>query len=238
MDSGLISPVSLIDAGAPLSEYKPFITMPAKTGIPVLDEETTSTGVPNFNNIAYFQVQKYYVHDGLALLRHYPRVYLRSLEAAWFTYFLPTGDFPFFDQNRPKIWPIDRFFNVVFFGQWREASDRKAVRAVAASGHKLSLVLYSGTFLMTGLPLLWAWGIYYLISGLRRTSLELATAMLLGFLLFNITYLAGIANFLSSFENNRYRFPVDGFYLILLGIAIEHISQRVTAWRPSAAGAS
>ena len=229
VDSGLISPVSLFDAGSPISDYKPFITVPPKTGIPALDEETTSTGIPNFNNIAYFQVQKYYIHDGLALLRHYPQAYLRSLEAAWFTYFLPAGDFPFFDLNRPKIRPIDRFFNVVFFGQWKEAPDRKALRAISAGGHKLSLILYTGTFLMAGLPLLWAWGIYYLISGVRRKSLDFAIAILLGFLLFNITYLSGIANFLSSFENNRYRFQVDGFYLILFGIALEQIRRKFIA---------
>ena len=226
VDSGLISPVSLLDAGSPISAYEPFITRPARTGIPVLDEESTSAGIPNFNNPAYFQVQKYYVRDGLALLRHYPKAYLRSLQAAWFTYFLPAGDFPFFDMNRPRILPIDRFFNVVFFGQWKDATDRKALRAASGTGAKLGLVLYTGTFLMVGLPVLWAWGGYHLISGVRRRSLDLPAAILLGFLLFNITYASGIANFLSSFENNRYRFQIDGFFLVLLGMVLEEARRK------------
>ena len=219
--AGVISPVSLIDVGAPLSAYASFITTAPETGIPVLDEQVTSTGATNFENIAFLQIEKYYVRDGLAILRHYPRAYLRSIERAWFSYFLPSGDFPFFDLNRSKIQRIDRFFNVVFFGQWKDASDRKQLRDIEQSGHSLGLILYTGTFLMIGLPLLWAGGIYYLINGWRKKTLDGATSALLVFMLSTITYLTAVANFLSSFENNRYRFQVDGFFLILFGMALE-----------------
>ena len=64
---------------------------------------------------------------------------------------------------------------------------------------------------------------------MHRKSLDLEIAILLGFLLFNITYLSGIANFLSSFENNRDRFQLDGFYLVLLGIALEQIRRKFIA---------
>ncbi len=45
-------------------------------------------------------------------------------------------------------------------------------------------------------------------------------AILIGFLLANIAYVTAIANLLSSFENNRYRFPLDAFYVVMLGIAL------------------
>jgi hypothetical protein len=228
IQAGIISPVSLVDTGAPIRVYPSFIPRPAKTGIPVLDEEVTSTGVTNFNNLFFLQVDRYYIRDGLAILRHYPRAYWRSLEKAWFAYFLPTGDFPAFDLNRARIWPIDRFFNIVFFGQWKDASDRKNLRAIEATGRELSLLSYTGTFLLIGLPLLWAGGIYYLMSGVRRKTLDRASAALLGFLLFNITYLTAVANFLSSFENNRYRFQIDAFFVILLGIALEKIRTSIS----------
>jgi ubiquinone/menaquinone biosynthesis C-methylase UbiE len=224
---GVISPVSLIDAGAPLSAYGDFIKPPPRTGIPVLDEQVTSTGATNFNNLAFLQVDKYYIRDGFAILRHYPRAYLRSIERAWFSYFLPTGDFPFFDTNRQKIRGIDRFFNIVFFGQWKDASDRKHLRALEAEGHGWRLILYTGTFLVIGLPLLWAGGIYHAIAGWRRKTLDGAVLALLVFMLFTITYLTGVANFLSSFENNRYRFQVDGFFVILLGMALEQVRRAV-----------
>ena len=218
---GVISPVSLLDVGTPIALYGRDVQMPARTGIPVLDDCVTSTGATNFNCTAFFQVQRIYTRDALALLRNYPVVYLRSVEAAWFSYFLPPGDFPFFDLNRPKIHAIDRFWNVVFFGQLKEATDRKDLRRLAALQCKgASLVLYTGVFLMIGLPALWLWGIYYLVTGVRGKTLDPPAAILIGFLLLNITYVTAIANFLSSFENNRYRFPLDGFYLILLGVAL------------------
>jgi hypothetical protein len=221
VNRGLISPVSLLDLGSPIALYRPYIRMPARTGIPVLDDCVTSTGATNFNCLAFFQVQQAYARDGLALLRNYPIVYLRSLQAAWFTYFLPAGDFPFFDLNRPRIRAIDRFWNVAFFGQFEDASDRKELRRLAGQGARASLVLHTGVFLLIGLPALWIWGVTYLVRGVRRQTLDRASAILIGFLLFNIAYLTAVANLLSSFENNRYRFPFDAFYVVLLGIALE-----------------
>ena len=226
MSRGLISPVSLIDAGAPIALYLPYVQMPPKTGIPVLDEEVTSTGATNFNNPVFLKIQRFYIKDGLWILRNYPVAYLRSLEAAWFTYFLPTGDFPFFDLNRPRIFGIDRFFNLVFFGQLRYTAERKELRAIAAQGSKLSLLLYTGIFLLIGLPALWLWSIYYLVNGVRRKTLAQPVAVVIGFMLFNITYLSAVANFLSSFENNRYRFQVDAFFVVLLGIALEQLRRK------------
>ena len=220
---GLISPVSLIDAGAPIALYRQYVQMPPKTGIPVLDEELTSTGATNFNNPVFLQIQRYYIKDGLWILRNYPVAYLRSLEAAWFSYFLPTGDFPFFDMNRPRIFGIERFFNLFFFGQFEYASDRKGLREIAGQGGKLRLILYTGTFLLIGLPALWLWSIYYLVNGVRGKTIPPPVAVVIGFFLFNISYLTGVSNFLSSFENNRYRFQVDAFFVILLGIALEQL---------------
>jgi hypothetical protein len=116
---------------------------------------------------------------------------------------------------------MDQFINIAFFGQFKDASDRKKLRSLAAQGNKAALIPYTGTFLLIGLPVLWGWGICYVANGIRRKTLERPVAILIAFLLFNITYITGIANFLSSFENNRYRFPCDALFVVLLGIAIE-----------------
>ena len=207
---GWLSPIVFIDPGLPLSAYQGLVYSPAKTGIPVLDQATKSTGATNFNAAPFFQVQRMYLRDGREILRRYPQAYLRSFVIAWFAYFLPPGDFPFFDQNRPKIHALDRFCNIVLFGQWREAADRKELRTLQANGARWSLVLYTGTFLLIALPLLFAWG----------CAIWKNNPVLLGFLLFNIAYVTAATNLLSSFENNRYRFPLDAFYVVLLGTAL------------------
>jgi hypothetical protein len=218
---GLISPMSLIVAGTPLDQYKPYIAWPAPTGIPVLDEEVTSTHSINFNHKALLEIQRIYLRDSLVTLRVMPRTYGRSLLYAWFAYFLPPSDFPNFDLNRPKINGLDRMVNIVFFGQFKDASDRKELRALHAQRENVALVLYTGTFLLIGLPALWLYGVGRLWRDLRRKRGDGATTALLLFLLFNILYLTMVSNLLSSFETNRYRFPIDGFYLILFGMAVD-----------------
>ena len=224
---GVISPVSLFDVGSPIESYRPYIAMPARTGIPVLDECVTSTGATNFNCLAFLQVQRAYTRDGLALLRTYPIVYVRTEQGAWFTYFLPAGDFPFFDLNRPRIHALDRIWNTVFFGQFEEAGERKDLRRLADQGAVASLIIRTGVFLMLGLPILWIWGVTYLARGLRAGTLDRSRAILVGFVLFNIAYVTAIANLLSSFENNRYRFPIDAFYVLLLGLVMERLLRRI-----------
>jgi hypothetical protein len=218
---GKISPIPDIDAVIPLSAYRPYITMPAKTHIPVLDEELKSTGAINFNHLGFLEVQKLYMRDGKFILRHYPIAYLRSVAIAWFAYFLPTTDFAFFDINGPRIHGIERFFDVVFFGQFRQIADRKELRQIKSP----AIVLFTGIFLLIGLPVLFTFGVVFLYRGVRRRTLDTPRALLLGYMLFNIAYCTAVANFLSSVENNRYRFPLDGFFVILTALALSRLWQ-------------
>jgi uncharacterized membrane protein len=152
--------------------------------------------------------------------------YVRSLKRAWFSYFLPADDYLFFDLNRPRIYSIERLFDLVFLGQVKDASDRKSLTRMEEQGPKLGLILYTGIFLLIGLPTLWLWTIYYLVKGFRKQTLAQPTAVLIGFLLFDIIYMTAVANFLSSYEGNRFRFQVDAFFVILFGIALEQLRRK------------
>jgi hypothetical protein len=232
--SGLLSEVGRISGGEALSEFKGFITLPPPTGIPILDQIYDSTGRRNYNHPGYLLLHPYYLHDAKAIILHYPRAYLRSLEAAWFAYFLPSGDFPFFDLNHPRIAGFDRFFNVVFFGQWKYAPNRKDLRHLAAEGSTAQLPLYTGTYLMIGLPVLFCWGLWRLWVEVHKSGWRTPSTAVLGFVLFHIAYITAIVNFLSSFENNRYRLPLDPFFVALLGMAIEAVLTKRTTQRSPA----
>ena len=112
------------------------------------------------------------------------------------------------DLNRPRIYSIERFYDLVFFGRFRDASDRKGLTRMEEQGPKLGLILYAGIFLLIGLPSLWVWSIYYLVNGIHKKTLAQPAAVLIGFLLFNITYLTAVSNFLSSYEGNP--LPLSG----------------------------
>jgi hypothetical protein len=224
---GQLCPATEMDPCSSVWTFRPYIKMPAKTSIPALDQEFKSDGYSiNFNHLAFLQVQKLFMKDGLYILLHYPKAYMRSIVIAWFAYFLPADDYPFFDLNLPRIHAIQRFFDIVFFGQFKQAPG-KALRQLYAAGSKLSLILYTGTFLLIGLPTLFVFGIWYLFKGVRRRTLDAPQAFLIGFMLFNIAYCTAVANFLSSFENNRYRFPLDGFFVILAAFALNRVWHRI-----------
>jgi hypothetical protein len=188
----------------------------------VLDQEEKSSGVQNFNNLTYMRVSRMYMQVGLQVLRHAPAAYLRSVGIAWFCYFLPPTDFFQFVENRAAIRPLDRFYNLAVFGQFRETS-RKGLRDLRAEGRVFSLVLYTGLFLLVALPALLIWAIYALYARVRRRELTAAQIALWSALLFEIVWVMLISNFFSSFENNRYRFPTDGLYCVLAALWLESL---------------
>jgi hypothetical protein len=223
---GKLSRISTeMNLGVPLSAYRPYITMPAKTSIPALDQETKPSGSINYNHLGFLEVGKIYMKDGLFIIRHYPKVYVRSVVIAWFAYFLPTGDFSFFDLNLPRIRGIERFFDIVFFGQFKQASG-KELRQLHAQGTGLLLVMYTGIFLLIGLPALVIFGTWFLYRGVRKRTLDTPQGVLLGFMLYNIAYITAVVNFLSTFENNRYRFPLDGYFVVIAALALDQIRRK------------
>jgi hypothetical protein len=213
--------------GIPILAYLPYITMPPKTGIPVLDQEYKSSGYVNYNHRGYLEAQKLYVNDLKCIMRECPKAYLRSVAIAWYAYFLPAGDFPFFQLNMPHIKKIERFFDSFLLGQFKYTEVRRSLREMYSHGEYLSILFHTGFFLIIGLPVLFVFGLLFLYRRVRQRTLDLPQALLMGFILFNLFYGTTTANFLSSYENNRYRFPLDGLFLILLALAVDQLIRKI-----------
>jgi hypothetical protein len=218
--SGEVSSIALIEPPSAVADYAPYVGAVPHTGIPVLDEAVKSTGGGNFNNLTYLRVDPLYRRAAMQVLRHRPVAYLRSVLIAWFCYFLPPTDYFQFGPNREAIPGLERLYNRVLYGQFRETS-RKGLRALLAEGHALSLPLYTGTFLMVLLPLILVGTLVCLIRDCRKRTATLAQTGLTAFLWFNTVWIMGVSNFLASFENNRYRFPTDPLYVALLAMLIQ-----------------
>jgi hypothetical protein len=229
---GIVSPLAQIQPFSALSEYEPFIHRPAKTGIPVLDQDATSTGHPNFNNLAYLQLHDQYLSNSLAIWRHYPIAYVRSVLIAWFSYFRPASDSEYFDGTPAPVQAWERAFNTVVFGQVRRTADRENFLELKESGHNLSRVLYTGMFLLVVIPATVIWGTAQLISPRWRRRWTHAQLAVLGFILFTIVYLSLVSTLLSTFDGNRYRFPLDGFFIALAGGMLVQIREWYRDSRP------
>ena len=217
VDRGIVSPFADIDPFSDLSEYDPYIHRPPKTGIPILDQDSTSTGHANFNNLAYLQIHDRYLRDSIAIWRHYPIAYGRSLAIVWFSYFLPASDLTYFNYAPARVKTWEHVFNAVMFGQMRQTEDRKNFLQLKAAGHKFSRVLYVGVFLLVLLPSAFVWGMAQLFVVRCRERWTRAQVAVLGFMMFTIVFVTMVSTMLSSFEGNRYRFPMDGFFIVLVG---------------------
>jgi len=223
IDAGRLAPIARVEPGAPPASYLPYIDPIVPTGIPVLDSFFKSTGQINTNSTPYLKAEPLFRKASMQALRAYPRAYLRSFLIAWFCYFRPSTDFFQYDDLRRPIHRFDRLVNIVLFGQLREASGPE-LRALKESGHTVSLVLYTGIFLMLLFPTLLVWSGVLIWRGFRGRLLTWPQLGMLLFITGNIVLLMVTTNLLSSFENNRYRFPTDCLYLILLGTLLQAAS--------------
>jgi hypothetical protein len=214
---GIVSPLAEIAPFSELSAYDPYIHRPPKTGIPVLDQDETSTGHPNFNNLAYLQVHDQYMADSIAIWRYYPIPYLRSVLIACFSYFRPASDLGYFNRTSARVKAWEHAFNAAVFGQVRHTEDRKDFLELKQAGHNFSRVLYTGMFLMAVIPATVTWGTAQLLVPRWRRRWTHTQLMVLGFMLFTIVYLTLVSTLLSSFDGNRYRFPLDGFFVAFVG---------------------
>jgi hypothetical protein len=227
---GLLLPIARVEAPSLVPEYAPYVSVKA-TGIPVLDDAIKSDGGLNTNNMVYLKADPLYRQASRQVLANAPQAYLQSVVIAWFCYFLPPTSFFQFAELRQSIQPFDRLVNIVVFGQFHETTG-KGLRALKAEGHTLSLVLYTGSFLIVVLPLLLCWSMIALWRAARREG-DKIKAGLIAFILGNILFVMLTTNFLSSFENNRYRFPTDCLYLILLATFLQSLSNWRAAKRPT-----
>lgn len=221
---GKLSTIARVTSVSPPAVFRAYVTAPAPSGIPVLDQEYKSSGFVNFNNQIYLKTGPLYIQAAKQVFRYFPVAYLRSVLIAWFCYFRPPTDFFQFEDNRVRIRSLDRAYNLLMFGQLREASG-KDLRALRAEGDSFALVLYTGVLLLIGLPLIVLATAFFWVRDYRAGNRPANDLALIAFIVVQILIVALLSNFLSSFENNRYRFPTDPLYVTLAGVLITRFKQ-------------
>lgn len=221
--NGTVSKFAAIPTFSPLSVYLPLLRrVPARTGVPVLDDAVTSTGNNNYNALPYLEVHDRYRADALQVFLHKPAAFVRSLESGWFCYFRPASDLPFYFGVEAA--PIDRWertFDAVFYGQIHRTERHDEIKALFFSGHVFSALTYTGVWLVVVLPLLVLWSLVRLLGPSRDGGWTRDRKVMAGYLVLTILVLTFAVNTLSFQENNRYRFPLDPFFLVFLGTAID-----------------
>lgn len=206
-DYGDISPLSKIGHFRPLSKYKQYVNIPA-TGIPILDSKYKLKGSINIHNLAYVDISKKLLKDALYIMGHYPKKFFKNIMRRFAkNYFLLASDI-FWDNyyNPMKIESVSRVFNRIIYLQ-------------------LSIGRPS-LFLVVSCPVLILYAFYLVFKMAFNKTDELVTGPTAAIMLINILMVSAAA-LLLPFEHSRFRFEVDPFYLVLLGLLIRDAYRKI-----------
>lgn len=221
---GVISELSLMDRYSPLAEYpERYTNVSGFEDIAALRQVKKSTGHHNLNHLAYVAISRQYLRDSLYVTRHYPKAILVGFSRAWFQYFKSSSDAAFASGTRHRLAFLSNLYDYAFYGKLPLNLSRVAKLPI----YDRKVRHYAYLFLLVGLPLVFVHGLRLALHGGRDTEcLTRSQRMLLLYLCFNIAYVAFIGNAVEMGENNRFRFVTDPLYIVLLGLAIEHLLAR------------
>ena len=207
----------MIEAGelSQFAEYPPFrnpdvylklLPDTPITGIPVLDITGFPGGIRNHHHRVYLDAANYYLRDALYVLRVRPRLYLRAVLQSIYIYFHSASDFELTAEIRRPIQGLDIWWNRIFYGQWLNDE---------SSSERLAQIspLHVGWWIVAAFLLGVVGTLRYLWKNPGR--MRQPGGLLLLFMLFNILYVSVIGNSLDIGENNRFRYVIDAFLLLL-----------------------
>jgi len=189
---GKISPVTRLLPFFDLSVHPEFRVALPETSVPSLDEEHTSSGVPNAHALEYVYIADVYMKDARWLITHYPGAYLRGAWRALSDGFLRSATYDLPDtQPGGAVEPVDRWVQRLLLLR----DDR----------------LWGLTL---GLPLSLLYGVAWLLGPRARMRSSRSTTPAVAVMVVTILYVAG-TTLVSYGAFSRYRFEVDGYFLML-----------------------
>jgi hypothetical protein len=168
-------------------------------------EPFKTTGRPNFNHIGYIKLSRQLWKDALAIIRHDPgRFGFQTLGAYSLTlWYASDSVHALFKSNMEILEPLEAAYRYLYFGflgvQNRHSDARMWLRTGCVS--LLFLVFYAGAIVQVFRA---------------RTGRDIAIAGLCVFCMLIHVYTIAVSSIIEFGENNRFRFPVDGAFLVLM----------------------
>ena len=206
----ILSPLAAVRPFAPLDAYPPsYEQVTAHADIPCLRDPLKSTGEPNFNHLAYVSLSEQYLRDGLAVVRHAPRAYLRGVSEAWLDYASSASDSSFLTPNAERARVLREGYDVLVYGR---------VPGLVLERGGIGYRVYA--LLILGLGAAWLFGLHLAARGPEGAR------PLAAFLCFSIAWVALVGNGLEVGENNRFRFVTDPLSAALLAAALQRAAER------------
>jgi hypothetical protein len=195
------------------------------TGIPVLDIPEFPDGIRNHHHRVYRDASNYYLRDALHVIRVRPVLYLRSVAQSAYIFFHSASDFELIGKIRQPIQTFDVVWNRFFYGQWlRDESPRDRMAEMSP--------LHVGWWIIGSFIIGVLGNLTYLWK--NPAVLRSPVGFLILFMLLNVLYVAVVGNSMDLGENNRFRYVIDSFIVLLaIHVVYRYLCKRENKMIPS-----
>lgn len=214
----IISKTFVMPIFSKVSAYKPYIKT-ERTGIPTLDEEVKWTGEVNTQHLAYLHIARQCGKDALYIIRKHPKSYIAKLIKYYRRYFYPSSFFwtKFkYEGNYGNVEEAIRLYNRFLYGQFYFPKSK------------------IGFFFLLGIPVLVIYSMYLIIINLssKHGNIVLGVTILFMF----ITIMLVNTACLLTWEHERFRFMLEPYYLMLLGLLFTEVRSKISRVREALVG--
>ncbi len=248
-----VSPLVAIPPFLPLEEYpRQFHSLKLQyQNVPALSTPYKVNGNANYNHYAYMTLSKTYLKDFFFILRKFPDKYLRSQFLAWIIYLQPTYHNGLLQNNANHLrafislhdsiynWRVD--MTPVYYFLFHNYIDSRKSPSFQIFGWKIfqsparylflspgmNLSLQVPGLMLAGLPLCVLFGLVLILQQKKRRN---DFAGVLSFICGTIVYVTCIGNFFELGENNRFRFLLEPFYLILFLVILQYTADKLSVY--------
>jgi hypothetical protein len=146
------------------------------------------------------------MRDAIRMIRLAPRHYLLNVLRATYIFFHSASDYEHVFGIRQPIDGLDTLWNRVFYWQWGKGETFPEMGSSFSLGHVAWAVLLAYVIAVPG-TVMYLWR--------SRARLFEPEVTLVFFLLWNVLFVSAAGTMLDIGENNRFRYTIDPFVLIL-----------------------
>jgi len=203
---GFVSDLALVPPYRSPDVYLEYFPETPRTGVPLLDEINTSSGFRNQHHLSYVYAGEAYTRDALCILALAPRYYLSTVPYGFYIYLHSASDYKHTLSIRAPLDNWDTFWNRLFYGQWQK-DETFSERAGAFSPDHLAWWLALSFLLVSIAAPVYLWR--------QRKRIYSSQYGLVLFMFWNIAFVSAAGILLDIGENNRTRFGIDPFILLL-----------------------
>jgi Dolichyl-phosphate-mannose-protein mannosyltransferase len=220
---GIMPPLVALGTFNSVEAYRPYLPYMPRTGIPLLDEERTSTGQTNYHHVAYVAIGAQCAGAAARMIRERPSLYVKGLLSSASIFFWPPTDerYGATEALSGRFALLKSVYNRLVYGQLTAYAPNPTLED-SDLRHLGNLAKRIGWFVFVGYPLLIAYGVTRVKSDLSSGE-RAGTPMALLFMLTSMLYITAVGIGFEVGENNGFRFLVDPFVFTLLGLWIGRV---------------